>query len=181
VHRQLEATGVLALATAERSAFSRLRDPDDAPTRVLGAVAEMTEAEQNDNPIRRLTSGEEVAVPLARYTYLGGQHRVTERRRWWESYNDDVAVVVGHFWRSRNATINEHSPVWRGVPPFAALGRRRNVFCVDYSVGRRYRRRWMDAGEMTASSQDDGLCLAALQWPERVLVFDDTDDPVPVT
>jgi len=49
------------------------------------------------------------------------------------------------------------------------------VFCVDYSVGRRFlerfrgRRRDFDGG------------LAALRFPERALVFDDRAAPVPTT
>ena len=51
--------------------------------------------------------------------------------------------------------------------PTAWHGARRNVFCVDYSVGGRWVSR--RAGEPLQSR----FKLAALRWPERDLVFDD--------
>lgn len=176
VHDALRARGVLATAKAEEAEFAMLKVKSCRPTRELPAVAEMTEAEQNDNPLRRLTSGEEVAIPLGEYEMIGGRYRVTKRARWWERYADEAAVVVGHFWRSTSDAVNAHSPVWAGVPAYAALGPRRNVFCIDYSVGRTYRQRWLEAKQVMAKP-DDGPCrLAALRWPERTLLFDDSDD-----
>ena len=46
-------------------------------------------------------------------------------------------------------------------------GQRANVFCVDYSVGGRWQARQRHA-PLTREFK-----LAALQWPERTLVFDD--------
>ena len=61
-----------------------------------------------------------------------------------------------------------HRPRTRGccAAPFAWLGRRGNVFCVDYSVGARAQAR-------TFGRPHAHMKLAALRWPERSLVFDD--------
>ena len=53
------------------------------------------------------------------------------------------------------------------MPPLAWHGQRANVFCVDYSVGGRWQARQRHA-PLTREFK-----LAALQWPERTLVFDD--------
>jgi len=48
---------------------------------------------------------------------------------------------------------------------------------VDYSVGRRFLERWTDPGAGVRRPFRGGL--AALRWPERVLCFDDLEEPIP--
>jgi hypothetical protein len=56
--------------------------------------------------------------------------------------------------------------VFEGTQAFEWLGPHRNVFCIDYSVGGRYKERALgQAGKHTR--------LAALRWPERELAFED--------
>jgi len=122
------------------------------------------------NPLKVLTSGVERlgTQPF----YAGGKWRFVEREAWWDSYGDTVPVVVGHYWRRpfvRNplAATHEEASLFGDAPPFGWHGQRRNVFCVDYSVGARWAAR--KAG-MPVNAQ---CKLAALRWPERTLVFDD--------
>ena len=54
-----------------------------------------------------------------------------------------------------------------GTSPLSWHGLRSNVFCVDYSVGAR----WLD--RLRGDDPIQRSKLAAMRWPERVLVFDD--------
>jgi hypothetical protein len=81
----------------------------------------------------------------------------------------DRPTVIGHYWRSTHATAVDHPEPWDGIGPFEWSN---DVFCVDYSVGRRFHERRSRAVELAAGSPFRGR-LAALRWPERRLVFDD--------
>jgi hypothetical protein len=133
-------------------------------------VAEEDLAEQAGNPVKLVTSGPE--EPAAAPFYAGGKWRFVSRRRWWQDYGVDGSepfAVVGHYWRQRFAAAapQDRDDIFAGVGPWDWMGRPRRVFCVDYSVGRRYAER--------AIGVRDGFHngLAALRWPERQLVFDD--------
>jgi len=83
---------------------------------------------------------------------------------------------VGHYWRRRlGASVPGKPDAWETPRWTDWTGPRGNVFCVDYSVGRRFVER--DQGR--TADFDGGL--AALRWPERVLVFDDREDVIPTT
>ena len=122
------------------------------------------------NPLKVLTSGVERlgTQPF----YAGGKWRFVEREAWWDSYGEAPAVVVGHYWRrpyapNPLASTHEEASLFGDTPPFGWHGQRRNVFCVDYSVGARWAAR-------KAGMPVDAQCkLAALRWPERTLMFDD--------
>ena len=136
----------------------------------LPAHAELDVLKQMDNPLRVLTSG--VERPTPRPFWAGGKWRMVERQRWWDDYRDAVAVVIGHYWRRRHVMdrteTGKHDPdVFAGINPLHWHGPQGQVFCVDYSVGGRWRAR--------QSGHDPRLHyrLAALRWPERTLVFDD--------
>lgn len=146
-----------------------LEDPQRLPP-FLHAHAENEANKQMLNPLKVLTSGVERkgAMPF----YSGGKWRFAERVAWWDEYNHPTPVVVGHYWRRVNpidrASVGKGDPdLFAETHPLHWHGQRRNVFCVDYSVGGRWRER------------KDGLPvgqnfkLAALRWPERVLQFDD--------
>lgn len=137
---------------------------------LLVAHAELDTLKQMANPLRVLTSG--VERPTAAPFWAGGKWRMVERHRWWDDYRDDVAVVIGHYWRRRHVmdrtATGKHDPdVFGGIDPLHWHGPRRQVFCVDYSVGGRWRAR----KDGTPPAQH--YRLAALRWPERTLVFDD--------
>ncbi len=173
IEKALKDTGVARLADMEEAEFGGMKDPNQRPTRTLRNLSEKYEVEQTRNAIRVLTSGTEEAVDVDGYAYLSGKWRTTRRTPWWDSYEEEPAVIAGHYWRSRHAATPGGRDIWQGAGPFEWLGPRRNVFCIDYSVGRRFL-------ERTGSDEQGAFngALAAMRWPERELVFDDTDDRV---
>ncbi|MFT5454422.1 MAG: hypothetical protein ACI9K2_000899 [Myxococcota bacterium] len=176
IRDDLRSSGVLARARAELVEFAWLKDPEIPPTRLLPALQAVSMAEQVGNPYRVLTSGLEAPHDLASVFFVGGKWRLVDRVRWWENYDEAPAVVCGHYWRRRTAPDASKRDLWGGVDPHGWAGPRGNVFCVDYSVGRRFAERW-------SGREDGGFdgALAALRWPERTLMFDDRDDCVPTT
>jgi hypothetical protein len=104
---------------------------------------------QNRNPVKVLTSGPERRCPP--FTDSGGKVREEERVPWWEAYADPEYCVFGHY----------------GGPPGEPHGQGRAI-CIDYAVGKRHRER-LEAGFV---GKYKGM-LAALRFPERLLVFDD--------
>lgn len=180
VTQHLRDKGIAAAARAERRRFSNLRDPEDRPDRWLPATLAVTVAEQSLNPYKVLTSGKEEPIPEDRpLFYVGGKWRVVERARWWRSYEEEPAVVIGHYWRRRGERVHGKRDLFDDIPTYGWAGPRGNVFCVDYSVGRRFLERWQDP----AAGVDKPFrgALAALRWPERTLVFDDHDEVVQTT
>jgi hypothetical protein len=155
-------------ATQKLEWHNRLEDASqDMP--ILHDIAEYDAASQAGNPIKVLTSGVERKGQVAFFS--SHKWRFVDRVCWWDEYNDDVPVVIGHYWRMANPadrkTVGKGDPnLFEGVAPHAWHGAKNNVFCVDFSVGGRWRER------------TDGLPigsrfkLAALRWPERLVVFD---------
>ncbi len=119
-------------------------------------------ARQNRNPIKVLTSGleERRMAPLE----IGPRHHWEARVPWWLGYRDAVMVVFGHYWRQPVNGDHDSLHLFGNLSPYARLGRGWTM-CLDYSVGKRYRERRPGAGVFHTS-------LAALRWPERLLVFD---------
>lgn len=167
--------GWLDAARAERADWLELRDPGTRPDRHLPAEQERNLRQQNDNPVRVLTSGRERRVPEGGHFFVGGRWRFVARDPWWERYEDEVPVVIGHYWRRRDRPIPGREDVVQAPSPWHWVGPRGGVFCVDYSVGRRFLQR--ARGGPGAEGYHGGL--AALRWPERQLVFDDRDGPIP--
>lgn len=153
----------------ERTAWPHgLEDPECRPP-FLAAHAEHDLTIQMGNPLRVLTSGVEQrgATPF----YASGKWRFVERGVWWDSYEDAVPVVVGHYWRRHGtekiAPGKHEAQMFAQLPAERWHGKRGNVMCIDYSVGARWHARKTDA-PLTRDYK-----LAALRWPERVLQFDD--------
>ena len=161
-----------AAEKAERQRFQDLKRLDIRPTQDLPNHARGSEERQSRHPIKVLTSGRESRIPLEDIFFVGGKWRFVRRFDWWIEYDDEPAVVVGHYWRHRNSEPGKaHSAPWRSRHPLGWVGPKKNVFCVDYSAGRRFLERALGA---------DGTFnhrLAALRWPERILVFDDWSNP----
>lgn len=146
-----------------------LESPAQTPP-FMPAHAENELNKQMLNPLKVLTSGVErlAAAPF----FAGGKWRFVERVAWWNEGDQTTPVVVGHYWRRRfpqprPAGAAPDEDLFHNVPPLAWMGPRGRVFCVDYSVGARWRSR--RHGQPALQS----FKLAALQWPERTLVFDD--------
>ena len=122
------------------------------------------------NPLKVLTAG--VERECRNPFYAGGKWRFVERVGWWNEYEEAPAVIVGHYWRRlRPADAPAHGSQFENLfgatPPLSWHGLRGNVFCVDYSVGAR----WLD--RLRGDNPVQRSKLAAMRWPERVLVFDD--------
>jgi hypothetical protein len=173
----IAARGLDEQARTEYSQYrERLVDPTQ-PVPMLVATAAADELRQMGNPIRVVTSGIERGA--ARPFFASGHWRFVERIRWWDEYDEDVAVVVGHYWRQfglvDRATLGKtEENLFTDLAPTAWHGLRHNVFCVDFSVGGRFLERPLAPGALPRSR------LAALRWPERVLALD-TGEMLPTT
>lgn len=145
-----------------------LTDPDWAAL-PLRAIGQMDSDFQMNNPVCVVTSGEE--RPTDAPFWAGGRWRMVERVRWWEVYDEAAPVVVGHYWRrftqAQTVYADKYGPdLFEGAAAHHWMGRRRNVYCVDFSVGGRYAQR--------AGGESTGVCsLAALRVPEWRVVHDD--------
>ena len=165
----IAARGVGEAARQEYAEYrERLLDPAQ-PVPMLVATATHDETRQMGNPIRVVTSGIERVA--ARPFFASGHWRFVERIRWWDEYADGVPVVVGHYWRQfalvdRASLGKAEENLFTDLAPTAWHGRDRNVFCVDFSVGGRFLERPLAPGAVPRSR------LAALRWPEQVLVLD---------
>lgn len=167
--QQLEESGITALRNAELDEWKEKLEDPDANIPFLNGVAEYDAGCQMLNPIRVLTSG--IERPGSYPFFSSGQWRFVERAQWWNDYQEEIPVIIGHYWRRAvkvdRATIGKGDPdLFEGVAPYAWHGAKHNVFCVDYSVGGRWQERKSNApiGSM--------FKLAALRWPEEVIVFD---------
>ena len=154
----------------EHQYHDALDDAKHIPT-FMHAIARYEWERCRAHPIRALTSGIEKIVDMP--FYAGGRWRFTGRSRWWEDYHDDVAVVIGHYWRhwypeEANDFVRD-TFLFNGANN-AWLGAKRNVFCIDYSVGARWRDR---QATPIIPPEHSHFRLAALRWPEKTLVFDD--------
>ncbi|MDX1403417.1 MAG: metallophosphoesterase [Woeseiaceae bacterium] len=147
-----------------------LRDPEWS-AEILPAHAEAEVISQMNNPFRVLTSGS--AHIATEPSFAAGKWRMTDRTKWWQDYDDDVPVVIGHFWR-RFDTASERisgvfgKDVFEGIPSHAWMGKRKNVYCVDYSVGQRHVERRRDPETLEFHGK-----LAALRYPEWEVHHDD--------
>jgi hypothetical protein len=104
--------------------------------------------------------------------YASGKWRMVDRVSWWEDYHEDVPVIFGHYWRwsheDRIAPAARGSRyLFGGISHDRWLGPSGTAFCIDFSVGARYRER------VAAPGQPFQGRLGAVRWPERELVFDD--------
>jgi hypothetical protein len=176
IHHDHKARGLWALEKAERDDFADLKRLDVPPSRDLPSHANAAAERQSLHPIKVLTSGQEVRVPFEEAFFVGGKWRFVRRFDWWNEYDEAPAVVVGHYWRRRDSAHVEGKPDAWATPRFTDwAGPRKNVFCVDYSVGRRF----LERTRGTTTDFQGGL--AALRWPERTLVFDDREGELPTT
>jgi len=120
---------------------------------------------QNHNPVKVLTSGpEERAV---RPFEANGKMRKQERRRWWMEYKSQPFCIFGHYWRTMVPGLPTGNHLFEDHMAEQALGPGFSM-CIDYSVGGRWRER-----SNTEFSGRYITRLAAIRWPERVLLYED--------
>jgi hypothetical protein len=146
----------------------RIEDPDWEPV-YMPYKAELDSRVQMDNPVAVLTSGGE--RPAGKPFWAGGKWRMADRVKWWEEYDHDVPVIIGHYWRrfgdARIYLSDRYGPdLFAGIGSHHWMGKRNNVYCVDFSVGAR--------AEQRAQGKDEYACkLAALRVPEWEVLHDD--------
>lgn len=131
----------------------------------LTPVGACEEARQMLNPVRVLTSGPERATP--RQFFSTGKWRFCDRVTWWAEYTDDTPVVFGHYWRGLREEDPDKPDLFDGVATGDWLGPKRNAYCIDFSVGRRFKERKQGRRPPYQTR------LGALRWPERTVTFDD--------
>lgn len=163
------ASGLYQRYLDEKAAWARQLEDEEDPPPFLHAIAEYEATQQMINPLKVLTSGVErkATTPF----FAGNRWRFSDRVNWWDDYDDAIPVVIGHYWRLFQVQKAEMAPrysqLFNGIEPAAWHGKRHNVFCVDFSVGARWRER-----RAHFSGAESRYKLAALQWPENRLVFD---------
>ncbi len=151
----------LARARSGEKRLKAMKTPEPMDEE-LSASADLDVAKQMRNPVKVVTSGTEAPAGKV-FQDAGDQCRVVRRTRWWDAWADKP-TIVGHYWREKVRQPNDE--LFAGIEPFAWSN---NMFCVDYSVGKRYKAR--AAG--LEPNRDYGL--AAMLWPEKTLMFDDGD------
>lgn len=157
------------LAKEKQSYDDQIRNPK-ANIPMLPTTAKKECLEQMVNPIRTLTTSSMVVAEQP--FYAGGKWRMAERDSWWDTYQEDIPVVIGHFWRQFNSNHQRISgqfgrDLFAGIDSHAWMGAKHNVFCADYSAGQRHLER-----KQSTETAFYGK-LAALRMPERQVVHDD--------
>lgn len=120
---------------------------------------------QNHNPVKVLTSGPEERAP--RPFEANGKLRKQERRRWWMEYKAQPFCIFGHYWRTMVPGLPTGNHLFEDHMAEQALGPGYSM-CIDYSVGGRWRERSNNDFHGRYVTR-----LAALRWPERVLLYED--------
>lgn len=166
----VQRTGLGEAAAAEWREHGDSLDDSAAELPLLEALGRVDALYQMANPVRVVTSGPE-ALASAPF-FAAGKWRMLDRVRWWAGYRHDTPVMIGHYWRwpspaARAAFSRGEHDLFDGASFDAWHGARRNVFCLDFGVGARYKER--TAGR-TSSFQTR---LGAVRWPDRELVLDD--------
>lgn len=170
IEQDMADSGLKQAVAEELRQYGALLTHPFAAIPYLPNLAQYDEIYQMGNPLRVLTSGVEQRSDHP--YFVGGKWRMVQRVPWWESYADAVPVIMGHYWRCIDA-VTQHlvnrgeRDLFAGHAPADWLGPHRNVYCVDFSVGGRYKEREL------GRKNSWGTRLAALRWPEQELVFDE--------
>src|SRR5690625_143989 len=147
---------------------SKLEDPTQSPP-WLETIAEYDRLQAQTNPIKVVTSG--IEAKAKEQFFSGNRWRFSDRLPWWNYYEEDPYVVIGHFWRllhpEQHQEKSRYSQLFDTIPPLAWHGINNKVFCIDYSVGAR----WRDRRDNIPSNKSR-YHLAAMQWPENTIVLD---------
>ena len=100
VRKKLNDAELAHMVDEENMFYSVKLGDRDWNAELLPAHAEAEVIGQMGNAIRVLTSG--AAQVAEKPFFAAGQWRMADRTRWWDYYEDDVPVVIGHFWRRFN-------------------------------------------------------------------------------
>ncbi|MCF9046598.1 metallophosphoesterase [Acinetobacter nectaris] len=159
IQNELIHTGIDKLSNIEEKSYSL--DNEHASIPLLKNLALKKMSEQMGNPIRVITSGVENITDYP--FFAGGSWRMVDRISWWDSYDDHIPVIIGHYWRKFN---HQTDGLFADIQPNHWFGKRKNVFCIDFSVGKRY------VDRIEKKEFIDLLC--AIRFPENILVFENS-------
>ncbi|AUZ05578.2 MULTISPECIES: metallophosphoesterase [Vitreoscilla] len=151
----------------EYDAYEAVLGQEQLNPPLLKGYTEFDLSRWRQNPVRALLSGSEEAVETPFYS--GARWRFTGRSAWWNNYHDDVPVIMGHYWRLWQNKI-EATHRHAGLMPADGrewFGAQKNVYCIDFSVGARWRDRRSDIAESQSKYH-----LAALRWPEQTVMLE---------
>jgi hypothetical protein len=170
VQKMLHEAELAHLVEEEAMFYSVALDDPDWSAELLPAHAEAEVIAMNGNPVRVLTTGSVQAAKSPFYAM--GHWRMADRCKWWDSYDEQVPVIIGHFWRRFDTAAERITgvfgrDVFEGVDSHAWMGSNNNVYCVDYSVGQLHKER-----QMRDRATYHGK-LAALRYPEWEVCHDD--------
>lgn len=167
INKELMKNGVLELYNKQKSIWDKKISNRDEVVPYLEGLAQYNLTHQDKHPIRLLTSGieEKIVTPF----YVGGSWRFCRRFSWWDDYEDDKPVIIGHYWRKINEELikSGEESFFDNLPYNSWHGKNGKVFCIDYSVGARFEERNQNI------ALGSNTRLAALSWPEKVLTFED--------
>ncbi|MBC2769114.1 metallophosphoesterase [Pusillimonas minor] len=165
-----EHSGLYDQYLEEKQRWAKALEDDTTAPPVLEHIAQYEAMQQMVNPFKVLTSG--VEQKAVKPFFAGGRWRFSDRVNWWDDYRGTENVVIGHYWRLYRQKVTQASPrytqLFSNIHSVAWYGYRQKVFCIDYSVGARWRDR--KANRPVSQSR---FKLGALRWPENQLVFDD--------
>lgn len=167
INDNIEKSGLLKAYHDEQKKWEHELEDPHSKVPFLEATSQYNVAHQMNNPMRVMTSGVEKKCNTP--FFASGKWRFVERFSWWDEYDEETPVIVGHFWRKFNPSekdkVNDEN-IFKNIEINAWHGKRNNVFCVDYSVGGRFKERLLNTplGETTA--------LVALRWPENELILE---------
>ena len=116
----------------------------------------------NAHPMRAVTCGTEKVAEKP--FYAAGRWRFVMRDIWWDNYNDDIPVIIGHYWRQWDFANNNNHLF--AEPPNHWLGKKKNVFCIDFSIGALWKTRLPQSPFVPEQFR-----LCALRFPENELIF----------
>lgn len=183
LHQHAQQIGLLQRYRDEKARWKHQIEDENNPPPFLSAVAEYETLQHVYSPFKVLTSG--IEAPTQQPFFSGNRWRYSDRLPWWNDYDDTIPVVIGHYWRLFNPEPDQpqarYSLLFQDVPSTAWHGKHHNVFCIDFSVGARWRNRKENRHPFARFK------LAAMQWPEKQLVFDcgttipTTNNPPPVS
>lgn len=167
----LQATGLTTRRDEELNQWGDALRDADACVPTLPGIQASDVAQHELHASKGVTCGLETAT--AQPYFAAGKWRLTQRAAWWNSYQDEKAIVFGHYWRwpgsEDEAAAQARGPnLFSGSSPFEWLGLRQNAMCVDWCAGLRWR-------ERVAGAQKFRSTLGALRWPERQVVLENPD------
>lgn len=166
---ELQALDADPLCSEQGRRYHALMAQREVQPELMPLFAQREARQQNGNPVRVLTSG--IELPAVEPFWSTSKWRLLGRTRWWQQYDDPVAVIFGHYWRTPSGVAQ---PAHKGgihglfedLQDDVWLGQSGNAFCVDHCVGLRFAER---AEGVTAGFSGR---LSAMRWPERELVMD---------